>query len=292
MADLTVFITKRLKINIPVRQDTAQRALLFAIVVLSVTAIALGILALCLSLSSDNLTIEAGTLITAEDITGDKNAYFGDGFDPECLNREGIYRLTVISAGEEREVRLRVKDTKAPDVVLKEVCFAVGEKIPDPMDYIESVYEPGGFIGEYLTEIPDLKSIGAYKMKVRYTDSAGNKTPAYEVTMHHVYDNQPPKIEVVSDVTVYVGESVSYLGAIRTSDNCIGKIQIELDESELDLTREGRYKVYVTAIDASGNRSGKSEVKVYVHSDDSIENELRSEIAKVARMIIRSDMSA
>ena len=289
---MTVFITKRIKFNIPVSRARAQRVLAVSIVFLTVIAAVLGCICLCMALSEGRLTVEAGSVITAADITGDVHAYFGDGFDPECLNHAGVYKFTVITGGEEREVRLRVKDTKAPEVVLRDVYFPVDGELPDPMDYIESVYEPDSFTGEYLTEAPDFKSIGSYKMKVRYTDASGNKTPIYEVTMHHIYDSQPPKIRVVDDVVVYLGDGVSYRSALELSDNCIGEIGIEVDESGLDLTKEGRYKVYVVATDASGNRSERAEVKVYVHSDESVEEELSDEVAKVCRGIIKSGMTA
>ena len=288
---MTVFITKKIKINIPVERDRAQRVLLASICVIGALTLVLGCICIGLSFSTKRLTVEAGTLLTAEDIAGKEGAYFGDGFDPQCLNREGVYYFTVICDGEEREVRLRVKDTKAPEVVLKDAYFSVGCDIPDPMDYIESVYEPSGFTGEYLSEIPDFKSIGTYPMKVRYTDAAGNKTEVFDVKMHQIYDSQPPKIEVLSDVVVYIGDGVSYLGAVKLTDNCVGEIKLEADETLLDLSESGRYKVYLTATDAAGNRSERVEIKVNVHSDESVTEELEDRIAKAARTFIKSSMT-
>jgi transglutaminase-like putative cysteine protease len=253
------------------------------IITLSILAFILGTACLVLDLSQyRRYTVEAGEKLTAADIVGYEGASFGDDFDPEYLNHAGAYYFTVHSKDRDIRIRLKVQDTKAPEITVKKVDFAVGGKLPDPLDFVDTVVEADDFTGEFLTPMPEFKSLGEYKMKVRYTDASGNKTKVFEVTMRQIYDSEPPRVKVKGDVIAYLNESVVYSDYLTLSDNCVGDIRIEeVDVSELDLTKEGEYDVTVVAIDGLNNRSREIELRVKVIArevDDALLNERISEI--------------
>ncbi len=276
---MTVYISRKakLKFNIKVYYEDARNFLILMIGALSLMAIGLFITCMVLASRYTNVNIEAGEHIFAEDIFG-KGARFCDDYDPECVYREGVYYFTAEAGGERKTVRLSVKDTKAPEITVKDVYIALARDgegnlfLPTPEDFIESVSEAGEFHGEFLTEFPEMKKPGEYKMQVRYTDSSGNKTKIFDVKMIQMADIEPPVMDVSPLIIAHVGGAVEYKPYVTLTDNCAGKLSFEVDESELDLGSVGEYTVYITGIDQVGNKSESTAVTVnVVESYDSAE---------------------
>ena len=291
---MVIYISRKanIKFNIKVYEADAKRFLVRLAAALAVLCAVLG--AVCLALASQlrRVTVEAGEPITAAELVGRDEATFGEDFDPECIYHTGVYYFTVHSRGEDIKVRLRVRDTKAPKVTVKKVFFAVGGALPEPLDFIDTVWEPDGLAGEFLTDMPEFKEMGTYPMKVRFFDASGNKTSTFDVEMTQIYDSQPPKISLLNDyVTAYVGEAVEYGGQVTLTDNCVGKITLEADESGLDISKEGEYTVYLTATDSVGNASERLEVTVRVVPRKVSEERLDELISEVAEEIISDTMS-
>ena len=268
---MTLYISRKAKwkINIGVYYEDARNFLLWVIGVLSVVAIGLTVACLYLNSQFTRVNIEAGEYILASDVLGEGAEFSGD-FDPDCVNHAGVYYFTVRKGAESERVRLCVTDTKAPDIKVKDVYFAVNRTgsgevyYPSPMDFIDTVYEADDFTGEFLTEMPDMKKLGSHEMQIRFTDASGNKTEIFTVKMTQISDNQPPKVEASELIVVKQGEAVEYKPYVSLSDNCVGTLSFEVDESELDLTVAGEYTVYVVGSDRVGNKSERVRVKVVV----------------------------
>lgn len=289
---MKIYISKKADIKINMRIDYWTFCKIMNIIIASLASVALILALTCIILNSQfkRYTVEAGDELTAYEICGE-GAYFGEDYDPECVNRAGAYYFTVHTPKRDRTVRLKVVDTKAPEVTVKDVLFAVNGEMPSPLDFIDTVFEPNGLSGEFVSEIPDTKSLGDYEMKVRYLDASGNKTKTFTVKMTQIYDSVPPTLEVDPVITAYLGESVEYLPHVYMSDNCVGELTINADESGLDLENTGEYTVYLTALDGVGNRSERAEVtvKVVERYTDALFEEL---IADVAREVSAKNASA
>lgn len=263
---MTVYISKKrnIKFNIPVYQPAAKEATVRAMIVLSLLAVALAVFCLVGFSRHERVYIEAGQALDAAEITGDESAYFGDDFDPDCVRVAGVHYFTVVSGGKEMTVRLKVTDTKAPEVAVKNVYTAVGGTVPKPEDFIVSVNEAGELKGEYVTPFPRIKAMGTYSAQIRFTDTAGNQTPVYAVNMTIVSDSVPPEIKVISEAEVFLGETVDYNKYVKITDNCSGAITVEVDDSEVHLSETGKYSVYFKATDAVGNVSERVKLTVKV----------------------------
>lgn len=281
---MTVFINKKhgLKFNIPGERDKVIRLTCVLITALLAISVILAIFCTVLFFQTKHVTIEAGQALSASDIVKNEAAVFGDDFDPDCVNRAGVYHFTVLSMGEEIDVRLTVKDTKAPKVTVKDVCTAVGGTIPDPTEFIDTVYEPDSYTGEYVKKFSEIKAMGTYSAKVRFTDASGNKTEIFDVNMTIIVDTEAPVLEVKSDIVTYVGEAVSYKQNVSVKDNCTGEMTLSVDDSEVDLSTAGEYTAYISATDAVGNRSEKVKVTVHVYSEEITEAKLNEQIAAAA----------
>ncbi len=268
---MTVYISRKAKIkfNIRVCYEDARNFLILIIGALSL--IAIGLFIVCMSLFSryTSINIEAGERIYADELFGE-GARFGADYDPACIYNEGVYYFTAEVGGETETVRLSVKDTKAPEITVKDVYIALvrdGEGrlfLPTPEDFIDTVSEAGSYTGEFLTEFPEMKKPGEYMMQVRYTDSSGNETEIFDVKMIQIDDSEPPVLDVSPLIIASVGCAVEYKPYVTLTDNCAGKLTFEVDESKLDLNSVGDHTVFITGTDQAGNRSESKAVTVRV----------------------------
>ena len=268
---MTVYISRKAKIkfNLRVYYGKARNFLLLLIGVLSVLAVGLFIACMVLNARISRVNIEAGERIYAEELFGE-GAYFGADYNKEFINHAGVYYFTAVTSKGERQVRLAVRDTKAPRVVTKDVYFAVGRDengaifLPEPLDFVESVYEPDGFKGEFIGGLPELKKPGEYTVRVQFSDASGNKTEVFTVKMTQISDNLPPTVDVSPLIVCPLGEAVEYKPYVAMTDNCIGALTFTVDESQLDINTVGEYAVYVTGRDRVGNESQRVRVTVKV----------------------------
>ncbi len=261
---MTVYITKKLKFSVKADRDKVMSCLTYVALILTALAIILAVAAAVLYFSTPRHTVEAGESISPSDFVRWENAEFGDDFDPDCIHRSGVYYFTVIAGDKETEVRLRVKDTKPPEIEIKDILCGMGTALPSPEDFIAAAEEASAFKGVYVEELPEIKRPGTYSAKVRFTDEWGNRTEIYSVKVTVLSDTQPPEVEILGDVEWTIGdEKPDYSQLASASDNCIGKIIFKFDDGEVNYEKKGSYKVKVTATDASGNK-GTATIKVSV----------------------------
>lgn len=269
---MVIKITKKIKFYIPIEQENARRAAIITVAALCALALIIGIICASLFFKTDRFTVEAGSEVTAEMLTGDKEAYFGEDFDPNCVNRAGVYYFTVFSGGKAQEVRLEVVDTKAPEISVVRIKWPVGRaRAPIPEDFIGSVIEASEFSGYFVEELPEFKKMGEYRAKVRFEDAQGNKTEVMEVCLELVSDGEKPTVLLaVSGLVAEIGydpqtaERSIYEGIATVRDNCAGDTRVEIDDSGVNYNKKGRYTAYVYGYDMIGNRSDKVALTVEI----------------------------
>lgn len=254
---------KTVRLRLPVEQDVLQGVLLRVIIVLSVAAVILGAIGIPFFARIKHVTLEAGSDFTAEDLAKSEDASLL-GFDPSCTRRPGVYYFSVISNGKEKSVRLKVVDTKAPEVVVKNVKCAIGGAMPRPLDFIDSLKEADICIGEFVTEFPEIDRMGEYSAQVRFYDPSGNETKIFDVKMSVVSDNEDPKISLsVDKIEIEKGTVVDLLSFAKATDNCVGDVELTVDDEGVDYSAVGDYTVTFSAKDSVGN-SSKVSVKLSV----------------------------
>ncbi len=291
---MKVYLNKKhdIKFNIPIDRERAEAVMRRVILILSALSVVLAVLCLVFNLGIKRIKIEAGNRISASDIVGYEGAAFGDDYDPTCLDHAGVYYFTVISRDTEIDVRLEVVDTKPPVVTVKNIKCAIGGKYPLATEFIDTIDEAGDYTGEFVTPLPDtFYAPGVYSAQVRFSDEAGNKTEVFDVTVNLIYDGEAPTVEQASEIVAYVGESVSYKQHVKLTDNCSGEIKMTVDDSMVDLTKAGEYKVYITAVDSVGNKSKPYEATVHVYSEEITESKLNEKLSEVVSRIINENMT-
>lgn len=68
-------------------------------------------------------------------------------------------------------------------------------------------------------------------------------------------DRDAPVLSGVHDITVYQGNTVSYLNGVTAADEVDPDPAVTVDSGAVDLSQPGTYQVVYTAVDASGNMS-------------------------------------
>ena len=118
------------------------------------------------------------------------------------------------------------------------------------------------------------------------TDETTDETPG-------VVDTTPPTIRGEANIYVARGSSVRYKSYIYVEDDTDPDPKIEIDNSDVDLSKEGTYKVIYTVTDASGNSATKV-VNVVVGAEEEPnvpEDEIYALADRVLETIIEDDMT-
>ena len=68
-------------------------------------------------------------------------------------------------------------------------------------------------------------------------------------------DRTSPVLAGIHDITIYQGDTISYMSGITATDDIDANPSITVDNSAVDLSRPGEYTVIYTATDTSGNSS-------------------------------------
>ena len=148
----------------------------------------------------------------------------------------------------------------APDLTPIPRVGAVGvpESFPAPEDFFASIPEGASV---RFAEGTNLSTLGKTKVTLILTTKTG-KEYTYQSTFTLVWDNDPPLIAGVSDLSTGVGEGVAYRSGIVVTDDVDPAPVLSVDSSHVDLSRAGSYPVTYTATDFAGN---KSSVTVTLH---------------------------
>lgn len=84
---------------------------------------------------------------------------------------------------------------------------------------------------------------------------SGSPAPSASDTPPPAEDTQPPVISGIKDLTVAVGESLSYRTGVTVTDNVDETVRLQVDSSGVNLSEPGEYQALYWAEDAAGNRA-------------------------------------
>ena len=161
-------------------------------------------------------------------------------------------------------------------IEVKNLTWAVGAPLPEASDFVLSMPKDTtvAFAEDYVYE-----QLGSYTVKLIFTDSKGKKSER-EAKMTLVLDDEPPKIIGANDISVYVGDGISYRSGVSIADNCDGEVRLQIDSDAVNTAIEGSYDVVYTATDAAGNVTVKP-IKVYVYTERVTEEMLWAEVDRL-----------
>lgn len=209
------------------------------------------------------VTIEAGEACpsVAEFLEWEcKNAYIVSGIseDMEFLHVQD-YEVVIHLYHQDITTTLHVVDTVPPNIQTKDKTIMFGDPF-EISDFVESVSDITTYEFFYLEE-PDIQGGGIYTVELVVKDEGDNIAMA-SAQLEVLQDVTPPVIEGVEEITITVGESVSYKRNITVTDDYDENVQLIVDNSEVDTDTPGNYTVIYRATDKYGNTA---EVSTILH---------------------------
>ena len=147
---------------------------------------------------------------------------------------------------------LSIKDTVAPVATAKNVSARMGNQVT-ANDFIASI-DDKTHVDVSFAAAPDMTYVGTQPVSILLKDSGDNQTTlSAELTLYD--DDVAPVITGAKNLTVYIGENVSYRKGIEVTDNKDPEPALKIDSTAVNLDVEGTYQITYTATDAAGNSS-------------------------------------
>lgn len=194
---------------------------------------------------------------------------FGSGDDVKICgkvnsNKIGLYDIEIKVANRKQHFKVRVNDTKAPTLTVKDYTTDKVEKIT-ANSFSPKVTDaaPTEKIKLSVSKEKPLKKQGKYEVVITAKDPSGNKVKK-KAKLTRVDDKTPPTLKIGPALNGVVGADFSeenLLSGISAQDNLDRSPKVDVDLSQLDVNTLGTYKVIYTARDRSGNiASGSRDV--------------------------------
>ena len=219
-------------------------------------------------------------LLTPEDIGAS-----GWAVEDFVADRPGTYTVRVQREdGLAQYALVTLEDTTAPALSLVDGPFYTKHPLA-PEALVNALDVEAVSLG-YVTE-PDWENSQEQTFQVRAVDAAGNESVA-EFSLTLLTDDTAPNLYGVLDRICYVGEPVLYLQEAYAEDDVDGRLEMTVD-SQVILSRTGRYAVTYSATDQSGNTASKTCTYTMVKASVS-EKRLDSLTTAVIKRIIKPDM--
>ena len=167
--------------------------------------------------------------------------------------------FTITLYGIDHECELVITDTVAPkgEAVTQQLMSV--DPIPDAEKCVTNIEDKTPVTVTW-AEKPDISEGGEFVAQAKLTDAAGNESLVY-VPLSVTKDITPPVIEGARDISIIVGESISYRNGIVVTDDYDKNPTLEVDTSGVTLNKAGDYKAVLKATDFTGN---KTEVTINV----------------------------
>lgn len=227
------------------------------------------------------IKLEAGEpLPSAASVSGHKDARYTYDEDEIDVTKVGEYEI-VITYGKSNtmKIKLQVVDTKAPVGTVKPLSLHLTAALPSAEDFFEEIYDASEYRAKFV-KTPKIEEMGEYRLNIVLEDEHGNNK-TYPAVLTVISDTEPPKIYAPSQIVGYVGEGIAYRTGVKVVDNCFGTT-LEVDDSEVDPSREGEYFVRYIATDAAGNKA-EAIVPVIIHKLRVSEQALNALIEDIAK---------
>ena len=217
-------------------------------------------------------------------------SFAGTGFAFVDFNKVGVYPVWLDVEGIRCKVDMEITDSEAPLFTVKEVQGYLGHPL-EAGTFADTV-EDDTEVAFFYKQEPDWELEGVQEVVIVAEDSAGNQTEMPGV-LTLIPDIEAPIIMGAGNISVCIGENVSYRTGVSAYDDCDGVVAIEIDNSAVDLTTLGTYPVIYSATDAAGNvATRETKLTVMPERDDSITLEaMYAEADKVLATIITDDMT-
>lgn len=119
----------------------------------------------------------------------------------------------------------------------------------------------GAITGAMETEsVPEKEENAIEVIEEIQVESVQEAEETAEEVPEKIVDSEPPVINGVQEITVYLGDAISYKKGIKVNDNLDENVELTVDNSAVNRNAVGDYPVYYTAVDSAGNQASAQTV--------------------------------
>lgn len=178
----------------------------------------------------------------------------------------GEYKVEVKLKGKTYTSTVKVQDTKAPTLTLKDVTIYKGENKKVTKDsFIVKAEDASGKVTTTLKTTLNTDKIGTQKVEIEAVDKNNNKvTKTANLIIKE--DTVGPVFSGLSDKTVAKHSTVNYKSGVSAKDAVDGKVEFTVDSSKVNTNKAGTYYATYTAKDSKGNTTTRKR-KITVNHD-------------------------
>lgn len=256
-----------------------RRARRIRAIVLLVVCVVIVVIALIVIISSNSkirkkVTLEAGKQIEINDFLKKDgiDAKFETDISKIDTSKPGDYDIEISVGNKTYDTQLIIEDTIAPKCDTVDVTANINGDV-SAEQFVTNIDDETNVSIDF-KEAPDMSKEGEQNVTVILKDE-GDNTTTVEAKLVVVSDSEPPVISGAEDIEAYVGDTISYKKDIAVTDNMDENPTLDVDNSQVDLSKAGKYEVVYTATDSAGNTSSekvtltlKEKPKGYVEPDE------------------------
>ncbi len=235
-----------------------------------------------IAMSKQEVIKELGSPLTKEDILFNvkETGEFLNQEEIDNINKQGVgeYEIIIKNNDLEFKTKIKVQDTKAPELELQNVTIYNDQTSVSKDKFIKSCKDASEFTTTLKTKIT-YKKLGNQEITIEAVDKYGNKIEK-KATLSIIEDKKPPVFRGLSYMSVNKYSKINYTYGVSAYDAKDGNVQFSVDSSKVNTNATGTYYAYYTAVDKSGNKV-TSKRQIYVRYDASDRNaKLNSAFAK------------
>lgn len=199
----------------------------------------------------------------------------------------GKYEIEILIGNHILRPSIEIADTTAPVASIRTLETFQNIKL-EAEEFVYDVIDMSPVTIRFKKDL-DFEKIGEQEVVIVLRD-AYNNSREYKTILKIKEDNEPPLIRGVRDKTVYIGDSISYRAGIEVTDNSLEEVELNIDTSNVNLKKEGKYEVIYSALDKAGNLAEK-RATINVIELVITEEKFEKTVEEVLSKIIKEDMS-
>lgn len=238
----------------------------------------------------EELYVEAGSKMPelSDFVIEGEDAEFKTALRMIDFNKPADKTVDILVDGLAYQTQMHIVDTTPPKVALRDISgYTLLPRTTD--DFVVSVDDVTEVKVSFV-EDPDLTLVGEQEVQISFIDEGDNKViETAKLTLRE--DTEPPVIRGAEDMSVIIGNTVSYKKNIEVEDNCPEGLSLTVDNSAVNLDQIGTYPVVYTASDYAGNTSSVA-VTITVRPRVYDPNEVNAMADAVLANIINDGMSS
>ena len=166
----------------------------------------------------------------------------------------GSYRVAIEVAGRKVYSIINIIDKTAPVAKAIPQELYLKDAVPEASGVITDLFDLSDVTVEYANGGLSFAQGGYFDISVKLTDRYGNCSQVL-VPFTVKDDHEAPVIQGAHDITVLIGDTISYRDGITVKDNYDPNPQLTIDKSQIDIKHAGVYPLTFSAIDECGNES-------------------------------------